>query len=174
MDYETIDDYKLSRLDLFFNMLFRSRMFNKNQGQSLGIRELVTTLAVAGILFIVGVLIFGEVDTAITGTGAVSTANTTITGTILDGFELGVVTLIVLAAVVILGVLFALRGTGSSSDEDEDTEDETEDDQDKGRYTSMDKFRKKEDTYNKEYYKGEPDYDDAKKSFWDRFKRKEK
>ena len=81
------------------------------EGQALGIRELVTTLAVAGILFIVGVLIFSKVDSAIptdTFTAAQNTTLATIRTTVLDSFELGVISLIVLAAVVILGVLFML------------------------------------------------------------------
>ncbi len=81
------------------------------KAQALGIRELVTTLAVAGILFIVGVLIFSKVDSAIDTSGFTSDQNdtvSTIRTTVLDSFELGVIALIVLAAVVILGVLFAL------------------------------------------------------------------
>ncbi len=81
------------------------------KAQALGIRELVTTLAVAGILFIVGVLIFSKVDSAIDTTDFTAAQNSTvdtIRTTVLDSFELGVIALIVLAAVVILGVLFAL------------------------------------------------------------------
>ena len=81
------------------------------KAQALGIRELVTTLAVAGILFIVGVLIFSKVDSAIDTTSFTTAQNSTvdtIRTTVLDSFELGVIALIVLAAVVILGVLFAL------------------------------------------------------------------
>ena len=81
------------------------------KAQALGIRELVTTLAVAGILFIVGVLIFSKVDSAIDTSGFTADQNqtvSTIRTTVLDSFELGVIALIVLAAVVILGVLFAL------------------------------------------------------------------
>ena len=81
------------------------------KAQALGIRELVTTLAVAGILFIVGVLIFSKVDSAIDTSSFTTSQNATvdtIRSTVLDSFELGVIALIVLAAVVILGVLFAL------------------------------------------------------------------
>lgn len=81
------------------------------KAQALGIRELVTTLAVAGILFIVGVLIFSKVDGSIDTSSFTAAQNTTvdtIRDTVLDSFELGVISLIVLAAVVILGVLFAL------------------------------------------------------------------
>ena len=81
------------------------------KAQALGIRELVTTLAVAGILFIVGVLIFSKVDSAIDTSSFTADQNSTvdtIRTTVLDSFELGVIALIVLAAVVILGFLFAL------------------------------------------------------------------
>ncbi len=81
------------------------------KGQAIGIRELVTTLAVAGILFIVGVLIFSKVDASIntdTFTTAQNATVDTIRNTVLDSFELGVISLIVLAAVVILAVLFTL------------------------------------------------------------------
>lgn len=81
------------------------------KAQAIGIRELVTTLAVAGILFIVGVLIFSKVDSAIDTSSFTADQNATvdtIRSTVLDSFELGVISLIVLAAVVILGVLFAL------------------------------------------------------------------
>ena len=81
------------------------------KAQAIGIRELVTTLAVAGILFIVGVLIFSKVDAAIDTSTFSSAQNSTVANirtTVLDSFELGVISLIVLAAVVILGVLFTL------------------------------------------------------------------
>jgi len=84
---------------------------SKKAQAGIGIRELVTTLAVAGILFIVGVLIFSKVDSAIDTTDFTAAQNTTVENirtTVLDSFELGVISLIVLAAVVILGVLFAL------------------------------------------------------------------
>ena len=81
------------------------------KAQALGIRELVTTLAVAGILFIVGVLIFSKVDSAIDTSSFSAAQNATvdtIRTTVLDSFELGVIALIVLAAVVILAILFKL------------------------------------------------------------------
>lgn len=86
-------------------------LMKNKKAQAVGIRELVTTLAVAGILFIVGVLIFSKVDSAIDTSSFTADQNTTvdtIRSTVLDSFELGVISLIVLAAVVILGVLFAL------------------------------------------------------------------
>lgn len=88
-----------------------SPLAKNKKAQAVGIRELVTTLAVAGILFIVGVLIFSKVDSAIDTSSFTADQNSTvdtIRTTVLDSFELGVISLIVLAAVVILGVLFAL------------------------------------------------------------------
>lgn len=83
------------------------------KAQAIGLRELFTTLVVAGILAIVGVLIFSEVDSSINQDDFSSAQNTTVTNietTVLDSFELGIIALIVLAAVVILGTLFMLGG----------------------------------------------------------------
>lgn len=83
------------------------------KAQAVGLRELFTTLVVAGILGIVGVLIFSQVDSAINQdsfTAAQNDTVDTIQDTVLDSFELGVIALIVLAAVVILGTLFMLGG----------------------------------------------------------------
>ena len=93
------------------SLVKKTPLMKNKKAQAIGIRELVTTLAVAGILFIVGVLIFSKVDSAIdtsTFTAAQNSTVDTIRTTVLDSFELGVISLIVLAAVVILGVLFAL------------------------------------------------------------------
>ena len=87
-------------------------MMNK-KAQAIGLRELFTTLVVAGILAIVGVLIFSKVDSSINQndfTVAQNSTVTTIEDTVLDSFELGVIALIVLSAVVILGTLFLLGG----------------------------------------------------------------
>lgn len=92
-------------------LLEETPLAKNKKAQAIGIRELVTTLAVAGILFIVGVLIFSKVDASIdTGsfTAAQNATVETIRNTVLDSFELGVISLIVLAAVVILAVLFTL------------------------------------------------------------------
>jgi len=81
------------------------------KAQAIGLRELFTTLVVAGILAIVGVLIFSEVDSSINQDSFTSAQNTTVTNiedTVLDSFELGIIALIVLAAVVILSTLFML------------------------------------------------------------------
>ena len=84
---------------------------SNKKAQAVGLRELFTTLVVAGILAIVGVLIFSEVDSSINQDGFTTSQNTTVTNiedTVLDAFELGIIALIVLAAVVILGTLFML------------------------------------------------------------------
>jgi len=78
-----------------------------------GIKAVVTTLVTAGILFIVGVLIFSKVDSSIdtSDLNANQTAViTTVENTVLDSFELAVISLIVLAAVAILSILFLLGG----------------------------------------------------------------
>ncbi len=174
MDYETIDNYKLSRLEILLNLFYQSKLKGEHKGQAIGITSLVTTLVVTGVLFIVGTLIFSQVNTAIsgTGTGSESAANITIisgtVGTILDSFELGVIALIVLAAVAILAMLFTLGGTYSGRDDKDNNEEEL----DNGRTVSMETLTKKEEKFNNEYYKLEPDYDEGKKSFWDRFRKK--
>ena len=87
-------------------------MMNK-KAQAIGLRELFTTLVVAGILAIVGVLIFSKVSSSVNQsdfTAAQNSTVTTIKDTVLDSFELGVISLIVLSAVVILGTLFLLGG----------------------------------------------------------------
>ena len=92
-------------------LIEKTPLAKNKKAQAIGIRELVTTLAVAGILFIVGVLIFSKVDSAIDTSSFTAGQNSTVATirtTVLDSFELGVISLIVLAAVVILGVLFAL------------------------------------------------------------------
>lgn len=83
------------------------------KAQAIGLREMFTTLVVAGILAIVGVLIFSKVDSSINQDSFTSAQNSTVTtieDTVLDSFELGIIALIVLAAVVILGTLFMLGG----------------------------------------------------------------
>lgn len=88
----------------------KMQMLKKRRGM-VGIRELMTTLVVAGILAIVGVLIFSQVSSSIDQSDFTTAQNTTVTNiedTVLDSFELGIIALIVLAAVVILGTLFML------------------------------------------------------------------
>ena len=68
-------------------------------------------IVVAAILLIIGVLVFAEVSTNIPTTGISSTANTTINNIITtsySAFDLATVGLIVLAAVIILGLVFLL------------------------------------------------------------------
>ncbi len=169
MDYETIDNYKLSRIEILLNLFYQSKLKGEHKGQAIGMPGLVSTLVVAGVLFIVGTLIFSEVNTAISGTGTASVVNVTGTmGTIIDSFELGVIALIVLATVAILAVLFTLGGTYSGRDDKDNNEEEL----DNGRTVSMETLAKKEEKFNNEYYKLEPDYDEGKKSFWDRFRKK--
>lgn len=83
----------------------------KQKHGAVGIRELMITLVVAGILSIVGVLIFSQVSGSIDQSDFTAAQNSTvdtIEDTVLDSFELGIIALIVLAAVVILGALFML------------------------------------------------------------------
>jgi len=86
-------------------------MFESKKAQGMGVRELFVTLAVAGVIAIVGLLIFSNVTSSIDQSTFTTGQNSTaakIKDTTLDSFELGVVALIVLAAVVILSVVYML------------------------------------------------------------------
>lgn len=86
-------------------------MLQNKKAQAMGIRELFVTLAVAGVIAIVGLLIFSNVKSSISQDSFTTDQNSTakkITDTTLDSFELGVVALIVLAAVVILATVYML------------------------------------------------------------------
>ena len=86
-------------------------MFKNTKAQAMGIRELFITLAVAGVIAIVGLLIFSNVSASINQDSFTTSQNSTaakIKDTTLDSFELGVVALIVLAAVVILATVYML------------------------------------------------------------------
>ena len=86
-------------------------MFESKKAQAMGIRELFITLAVAGVIALVGLLIFSNVSASINQDSFSTAQNTTaakIKDTTLDSFELGVVALIVLAAVVILATVYML------------------------------------------------------------------
>ena len=81
-------------------------------GQAIGLKELVATLVVSGILLIVGTVIFAEVKDSM-GSDLTGEANTTVTNveeTAYDAFELATVALIVLAAAVIIGILIRAFG----------------------------------------------------------------
>lgn len=79
--------------------------------QAMGIKELIATLVVSGLLMIIGIYVFAKVEvvgksTLTGGNYSAATATvSTITGTAYDSFELATVALIVLAAAVIIGIL---------------------------------------------------------------------
>ena len=107
-------------------------------GQAIGLKELVATLVVSGILLIVGTVIFSQVrdtmpttincDTGYTynatsdncmldtNTSETTTKNTAgltiddVESTAYDAFQLATVSLIVLAAAVIIGILIRAFG----------------------------------------------------------------
>lgn len=81
-------------------------------GQALGLKELVSTLVVVGILLIVGVSIFGQIKASMPSSSS-EAANATIENiesTAYSSFELATVSLIVLAAAVIIGILIRAFG----------------------------------------------------------------
>jgi uncharacterized membrane protein YjgN (DUF898 family) len=76
-------------------------------GQAVGLKELIATLVVSGVLLIVGTVVFAKVKASM-GTDLTGTANTTVTqveSTTYEAFQLATVALIVLAAAVIIGIL---------------------------------------------------------------------
>ena len=81
--------------------------------QMIGLKEMIATLVVSGVLFMIGIVVFAKVRATISTTDISVAANSTVNlveSTAYDAFELGVISLIVLAASVIIGIL--LRGIG--------------------------------------------------------------
>lgn len=81
----------------------------------IGLKELIATLVVSGILIIVGVVVFSKVKTSMVGNGAdlsVSANNTinAVESTAYDSFKLATIALIVLASAVIIGILIRAFG----------------------------------------------------------------
>ena len=89
-------------------------------GQSIGLKELVATLVVSGVLLIVGTVVFAHVKDSLdsdllenadnTSTQAGETVSN-VEDTAYGAFELATVALIVLAASVIIGILIRAFGT---------------------------------------------------------------
>ena len=81
--------------------------------QAVGLKELIATLVVSGVLLIVGVVVFAQVRSSISSSNLNNDSNTTINNiedTTYDAFELATVALIVLAAAVIIGILIRAFG----------------------------------------------------------------
>ena len=82
-------------------------------GQAVGMKELVATLVVSGIMLIVGTVVFSKVSETTNSMGLSNETNATIANvgtTAYDSFELATVALIVLAAAVIIGILIRSFG----------------------------------------------------------------
>ena len=81
-------------------------------GQAVGLKELIATLVVSGVLLIVGAVVFAKVKSSM-GDDLEEAANDTINNvesTTYEAFELATVALIVLAAAVIIGILIRAFG----------------------------------------------------------------
>jgi hypothetical protein len=81
--------------------------------QAIGLKELIATLVVSGVLLMVGVVVFYNVKASMMSQNISGTANTTITNiesTTYQAFQLATVALIVLAAAVIIGILIRAFG----------------------------------------------------------------
>lgn len=85
----------------------------KTSQQAIGLKELVATLVVAGVLLMVGVIVFATVKSSL-NTGSLSTSASStvnqIETTAYSAFSLATVALIVLAAAVIIGILIRAFG----------------------------------------------------------------
>jgi uncharacterized membrane protein YjgN (DUF898 family) len=78
-----------------------------------GLKELIATLVVSGILLIIGVVVFAKVLATADPGDLSAEANDTIDNvetTTYDSFELSTVALVVLAAAVIIGILIKAFG----------------------------------------------------------------
>lgn len=85
----------------------------QRKNQSVGIKDLIATLVVSGILLIIGVVVFAKVRGTIDQTDMSADANATIDSvesTTYDAFQLTTVAMIVLAAAVIIGILISAFG----------------------------------------------------------------
>lgn len=88
-------------------------MAKSKKSQAVGLKELIATLVVSGILLIIGIMVFAKVKGSINQDTFSADANTTVTQvetTTYDSFELATVALIVLAAAVIIGILIRAFG----------------------------------------------------------------
>jgi len=82
------------------------------QNQAVGMKELIATLVVSGILLIVGIVVFAKVKDAMPALNntAANTSLNNVESITFDSFELATVALIVLAAAVIIGILIRAFG----------------------------------------------------------------
>jgi hypothetical protein len=82
-------------------------------GQGVGLKELIATLVVSGILLIVGTVVFAQVKGSVDQSDFSEQANASIEkieATTYNSFNLATVALIVLAAAVIIGILIRAFG----------------------------------------------------------------
>jgi ABC-type Fe3+ transport system permease subunit len=92
------------------NVFAKYASMNK-KAQAFGVRAVAITIVTGGAIFLVGVLIFSKISASIDTSGL--TVNETavvnqVKSTTLDSFELAIISLIVIAAVGVLGALFML------------------------------------------------------------------
>ena len=170
MDYETIDNFKLSRLEIILNRLFNLELFKSKTGLNISdLGSISIFLVVVAVILGVGATIFESVGESV----AISTANTSMTsetiGMVGTLAEFIPTIAIVAVAAIVIGIILVFFGR-ASGDIDEESNDEEPTDSEG--YTSMNKFKVKEKEYINNYYKAEPDFDDAKKSVWDRIFKK--
>ncbi len=176
MDYETIDNFKLSRFVIILNQLFNFSLFKSKSGFSIAdLGSVAIGLVVAAVILGMGATIL---ETLNESSGLISsTANTSISPGMVGTLAEVIPTIAIIAvAAIVIGVVLVFFGRSHSYSENEETEDDEDEDDEKltdsDGYTSISKFKSLEDKYNREYFKVEPDFDDAKKSVWDRIFKK--
>ena len=95
----------------FFVFITKMDRIQIRFGQGIGMKELIATLVVSGILLMVGVVVFAKVKAAMPAvTGDANTTINSVETTAYDSFELATVALIVLAAAAIIGILIRAFG----------------------------------------------------------------
>lgn len=86
----------------------RLDMLSSKKGQ-IGIREMIGTLIVGAVLFMVGMFTYSKVSGSIDQGSFTAAENTTMTNVrtnVLAGFDLGTISFIVLAAGTIIAIIF--------------------------------------------------------------------
>ncbi len=165
MNYEAIDNFKLSRVEILLNVLFDSfniRLWNENKGQSTF--PLIGSLIGGIIVIAVGVTLLPTVVRVISTTENVTGASSTLIGLTPLFFGVAII------GIAIFMCISAFRNAGllpeEMYDEDEDSEEDTDEETEED-YDSTPEVKNTETE--------QTNYDDAKKSrLFNFFKRKDK
>lgn len=164
MDYQTIDNFKLSRLEILLNQLFNWRLFRfKNGFDVSNLGSITIFLVVVAVILGMGATVLETInaEVSVLSNTSQNTIASDAVGTLADFIP---TIAIVAAAAIVIGVVLTIVGGRSSYSDDEDTESDEDNKEQKDA----------EEENNNDYYKAEPDFDDAKKSFLDKYFRRYK